>query len=152
MIAIEPARIEDAAEILALQRLAYVREARIYGDFTIPPLAQTLEELSAEFASKVFLKALEGGDLVGCVRGHARSGTAYLERLMVHPSHQGRGIGTQLVRAFEQCFPGATRFELFTGHKSAANIVLYRRLGYMPLRQERVNPGLELVYLEKLVT
>ena len=66
MTAIERATPADAAEILSLQRLAYVREARIYGDFTIPPLAQTLEELSAEFASKVFLKALEGGDLVGC--------------------------------------------------------------------------------------
>jgi hypothetical protein len=40
----------------------------------------------------------------------------------------------------------------FKGHKSAANIVLYRRLGYRPLRTERVNTGLELVYLEKLVT
>ncbi len=71
---------------------------------------------------------------------------------MVHPSRQGRGIGTLLVRALEQSFPGVNRFELFTGHKSAANIVLYRRLGYIPLREERVNPGLRLVYLEKRVT
>lgn len=35
----------DAAAILALQKLAYQSEARLYNDFSIPPLLQTLEEL-----------------------------------------------------------------------------------------------------------
>ena len=39
---IEPAMIEDAAEILALQKLAYRSEAEIYNDFSIQPLLQTL--------------------------------------------------------------------------------------------------------------
>jgi hypothetical protein len=46
---IEPATIQDADAILALQKLAYQSEAAIYADYTIPPLTQTLEELKAEF-------------------------------------------------------------------------------------------------------
>jgi hypothetical protein len=41
-IIVELASIEDAEEILALQKLAYVSEAEIIDDFTIPPLHQTL--------------------------------------------------------------------------------------------------------------
>ena len=42
---IEQASAEDAAEILALQKLAYRSEAELYDDYTIPPLTQTLEEM-----------------------------------------------------------------------------------------------------------
>jgi len=63
-IQIERANLEDAAEILALQKLAYLSEARIYDDFTIPPLLQTLEETVAEFDTQVFLN--------GCSRAEIR--------------------------------------------------------------------------------
>ena len=43
---IEQATTNDAAEILALQKLAYVSEAEIYDDFGIQPLTQTVETLS----------------------------------------------------------------------------------------------------------
>jgi len=149
-VTIEPAKPEDAAVILALQKHAYLSEAKIYDDYSIPPLVQTLEEISAEFHSKLFLKAIESGKLVGSVRGHCREDSAYLERLIVHPSHQGRGVGSLLARSFEALFPGARRFELFTGHRSERNIAFYRHLGYLPFRRDRVHPGLELVYLEKV--
>ena len=48
-MSIEQAMIDDAQEILALQKLAYQSEAEIYNDFTIPPLHQTLDEIKAEF-------------------------------------------------------------------------------------------------------
>ncbi len=147
---IEPAKPEDAAEVLALQKLAYLSEAAIYDDHSIPPLVQTLEEISAELRSKLFLKAVEDGTLVGSVRGYCHERIAYLERLIVHPAHQGRGLGSLLARTFEASFPEARRFELFTGHKSERNLTLYRRLGYVPFRRDRVHPGLELVYLEKM--
>jgi hypothetical protein len=46
---IERASVEDAQEILALQRLAYQSEAEIYDDYSIPPLTQTLEAIRADF-------------------------------------------------------------------------------------------------------
>ncbi len=106
----------DAEAILAIQKLAYVSEARIYGDFGIPPLTQNLEELREEFARKAVLKAAVGERLVGSVRGHLNGETCRVERLSVHPDYQGRGIGSALMRRLEQVFPEARRMELFTGH------------------------------------
>jgi GNAT superfamily N-acetyltransferase len=151
MVTIQPAGIEDASNILALQRLAYQSEATIYDDQSIPPLVQTLTDIAGEFRSKLFLKAVEDGALVGSVRGYALDDAAFLGRLVVDPSCQKRGVGTLLVSAFEDSFPDVHRFELFTGHKSERNIAFYRRLGYVPFRRERVHPGLELVYMEKVV-
>ena len=45
-IAIEQATIQDAAEILRLQKRAFRIEAERYNDNTLPPLLQTLEDLS----------------------------------------------------------------------------------------------------------
>jgi hypothetical protein len=57
----------DAGDILALQRLAYQSEARLYGDWDIPPLTQTLAELRAEFATLLVLKAVPGTSGSGIV-------------------------------------------------------------------------------------
>ena len=38
---VKRASFEDAKEILDLQKLAYVSEAEIYNDYSIPPLTQT---------------------------------------------------------------------------------------------------------------
>ena len=46
------ASLEDAAEILALQKLAYQVEGVLYRDFNIPPLTQTLAELKHDFTTK----------------------------------------------------------------------------------------------------
>ena len=47
-IHIARACLSDAAEILSLQRLAYQSEARLYGDWSLPPLIQSLPELIEE--------------------------------------------------------------------------------------------------------
>jgi ribosomal protein S18 acetylase RimI-like enzyme len=147
--AIEPATPSDAAALLALQKLAYQSEAVLYGDDQIPPLTQTLRELEDEFARSEILKMTHRGQIIGSVRGQLRGGTAHIGRLMVHPGFQQRGWGSRLVAAMEARFPAAVRFELFTGHRSADNLRLYRRLGYADCRVEPVHPGLSMVFLEK---
>lgn len=145
---IAPAERADAAEILALQRLAYQGEALLYGD-DIPPLRQTLAGLEAEFDDGVILKAASGGRILGSVRLRRRGASAEIGRLIVHPSAQRRGLGGRLMAAIESAAPEAAPFELFTGDRSDGNLRLYRRLGYREFRRDRVRPGLTLVFLEK---
>jgi ribosomal protein S18 acetylase RimI-like enzyme len=147
---IEPATVADAADILALQKLAYLSEAELYNDFTIPPLMQTFDEIAAEFALRVFLKVVDEGEIIGSVQGFQVGGTCHVGRLMVHPEQQGEGIGTRLMAAIETAFADVERFELFTGHKSVANIRLYERLGYRLFRTETVTTELSLLFMEKL--
>ncbi len=145
------ASVEDATDILAAQRLAYQSEAEIYDDFAIPPLLETVEELRSQFAGKAFLKAVEGGRLVGSVRAFQEGSTVRVERLIVRPECQGRGIGTRLLLEIESQFPGAGRLELFTGHRSVRNLHLYEKLGYRVFKQHPVHDRLTLVFLEKNV-
>ena len=147
----EQAKIGDAEEILALQKLAYKSEAEIYDDYTIPPLTQSIKEIEGEFEDHTFLKALgDDGRIIGSVRACVKEGTCFVGRLIVHPDFQNRGIGTSLMKEIEGCFGDAKRFELFTGHLSERNIYLYRKLGYREFKREKVHENLELVYMEKI--
>jgi ribosomal protein S18 acetylase RimI-like enzyme len=139
----------DAQEILDLQKLAYQSEAALYQDYSIAPLIQTLSEITAEFHSRHFLKAVTEGSIRGSVRAHLEDGTCYIGRLIVHPAYQNLGLGTQLMSTIEGCFPDAQRYELFTGHLSERNLSLYRQLGYVPIRREPVPEKITLVFLEK---
>jgi GNAT superfamily N-acetyltransferase len=146
---IAPAHVENAPEILALQRLAYQSEAAVYDNFTLPPLTETLEALTARFGDRKFLKAIDEGRIVGSVRGFQEGTTLFVERLIVHPEQRRRGLGTALLGRIESLFPAARRFELFTGHKSLSNLRLYERLGYREFRREAANEKVVLVYLAK---
>lgn len=50
-ITIIKATKKDAEEILKLQKLAYISEAKIYNDYSIPPLTQTLPEVIDELTN-----------------------------------------------------------------------------------------------------
>ena len=139
----------DAPEILALQKTAFQSEAEIYGDDNLPPLQQTLDELRNDFDRMTFIKATINGKVIGAVHGHTADGTARVERLVVHPYFQHRGIGRHLMEEVEKTFPDVKRFEVFTGEKSERNLNLYRKLGYQPFKTEPASPAVNLVYLQK---
>lgn len=145
---IAPATIENAEEILVLQRLAYESEAAIYGT-ALPPMADSLEMMTARFLDRRFLKAVERDRIVGSVRGYQDGVTCHVERLIVHPEYRRRGLGTALLSRIENAFPSARRFELFTGDRSVDNLRLYERRGYRPFRRERLADRVMLVFLEK---
>jgi ribosomal protein S18 acetylase RimI-like enzyme len=148
-VIIERAHETDIPAILALQKLAFVTEAELYNDHSIPPLTQTEESLRAEFARAVFLKAVEAGELVGSVRGWCSYGTCHVARLAVHPEHRRRGFATALMTAIESVFVEANRFELFTGERSEANLRMYRGLGYSEFKRERLSDSVSVVFMEK---
>lgn len=149
MIEIIPATLDDAQNILTLQHLAYQTEAAIYDDDTLSPLLDALDNVTACFENRQFLKAVADDRIVGSVRAFQEGETCFVERLIVHPDLRRQGIGTALLRRIETLFPTARRFELFTGHKSESNIRLYERLGYRAYRQEPVNQKVSLVFMEK---
>lgn len=146
---ITQADINDAEEILKLQKIAYQSEAKLYNDYTIPPLIQTLEEISEQFSNYTFLKAIQDGNIIGSVRAYVENSTCYIGRLIVQPDAQGRGIGTELMYEIERVFSECKRYELFTGDKSEKNIRFYERLGYQIFETERVSDKLTLVFMEK---
>ena len=146
---IKKAQKEDLEEILKLQYLAYQSEAKLFGNMDIPPLKQTIEEIYEEFQKGVILKVVDdGGVIIGSVRAYRDGRTVYIGKLIVHPSKQGQGIGTQLLFEMEKQYPHK-RYELFTSTKSERNIALYQKLGYKIFDEEQVTEELRFVYMEK---
>lgn len=143
------ARQADLPGILALQRRAFESEARLAGTFNILPLRQTLQELEQEWREGLVLKAVDAkGAIIGSVRARMVEETAYVGKLMVRPDLQGRGIGAFLLERLEKVC-SAPRLELFTSAQSLRNLHFYERAGYVRFKEEELQPGLRLVYLEK---
>jgi chorismate mutase/ribosomal protein S18 acetylase RimI-like enzyme len=140
----------DAAEIWELQKLAFYPQGVLYGDFTLPPLVQTLEGLILDFKTHAFLKATYEGKITGSVRGCAEGDTCHISRLIVHPDHQNKGIGKRLMRAIEEKFTDVRRYELFTGHKSEKNLALYKKLGYRAYKEKPQGNRVTLICMEKM--
>ena len=153
---IRPARPDDAEQILGLQRAAYRIEAERYGDVTLPPLAETLDDLMAMFDTHTILVARRASSvaadpMVGTVRARLVGDTAHVARLAVRPAPQGHGIGRRLLVAIERAVAPVDRYELFTGHRSERNLRLYARAGYRRMRTVRESDRVSLIFLEKVV-
>ena len=144
------AKKEDLQKILDLQYLAYQSEARLFDNQDIPPLKQTLVDVEEEYQKGIILKALdEDKTIIGSVRAFCDDDTVYIGKLMVHPSKQGQGIGTQLLLEMEKQYP-KQRYELFTSTRSEKNIALDKKLGYKIFDEKQVTDELRFVYMEKV--
>ena len=150
MLRIEKALENDLVEILDLQKNAFISEAKINNDYTIPPLTQTLESIVNEFENSVFLKATIDNKIVGSVRAYERDGICNIGRLIVHPNFENRGIGTKLMVSIEELFKNCNKYEVFTGEKSNKNLYLYNKLGYKEFKRSKISDKLTIVYLEKV--
>lgn len=150
-VAVRGIRVEDAGEVLTLQRAAFVQEALIYGTPDMPPLTQTLDELVHELRENLGCVAHVGPRMVGAVRARRDRGLLLIGRLVIAPDVQGAGIGTRLLAAVEERGrdAGASEAELFTGSLSEANLRLYRREGYAETQRVEGDDGIDQVFLRK---
>ena len=140
---------EDFAEIFEIQKKAFHSEAEPYQNFNIQPLTQTLEEMQEECKEKVVLKAVVGEKIVGSIRANAYEEGCWLNKLIVLPDYQKRGIGERLLREIETYFPEARKFTLGTGANSESNIRLYQKVGYQIVNTTTFDGGIEAVMMEK---
>ena len=147
---------EHAGEVLTLQRAAYVTEAQAHRDVDLPPLWQSLSELTAELSDPEVLAAGwrdEDGRLVAVVRVRVRRSAptvADIGRLTVVPDRQGQRLGSSLLTAVERQLPASvTELRLFTGERSEGNLRLYELLGYRETHREATPAGYSLVHFTK---
>ncbi|WP_084077182.1 GNAT family N-acetyltransferase [Demequina sp. NBRC 110057] len=144
---------DHAGELLTVRRAAFVTEAQLYGDPSIPALTQTLEELIVDLESDevITLGAWEGHRLIGSIRVGLEDDKATIGRLAVVPDKQGHGVGTQLLFAVLGYLPESTReVWVFTGQNSKHNIAMYNKAGYEH-QFDQVNGDLTYAYLRKVL-
>lgn len=140
---------DDLEAILALQYAAYASEAKLLNNDKIPPLTQTRADLEIELQTATFLKLTDAqGKIIASIRAHQSNDSVLIGKLIVHPSMQGKGIGTQLLQEVEKIV-GGKRYELFTSSKSIKNIRLYEKVGYSKFKEEILSEDVCLIYLQK---
>ncbi len=145
----------DVEEMLRGQRLAFREQGQLYGDWSIPPLTETVQDvLAALEGGAVALKAVVDGRIIGGVRGKLVGSTAHIGRLFVLPQAQRGGVARRLMAAIEEALSPCGNYELFTGERSHGNLALYGRQGYaLTGRAETAQPAggapYRLVWLEK---
>lgn len=150
-ITVRPIRVEDAGQVLTLQRAAFVTEALIYDDPDMGPLTQTLEALEFELHDNLGYVAEIRGRVVGAARAVTSDSLLLVGRIAVAPDQQGAGIGPQLLEAMEKrgVERGCREAELFTGSLSAENLALYKKLGYRESERVAQSDGTAQIFLRK---
>ncbi|HEY5540501.1 MAG TPA: GNAT family N-acetyltransferase [Coriobacteriia bacterium] len=148
-ITIRRATREESPAVAAVIRDGFATVAADVGR-DIPPLHETAADVEATFdAGDAVLVAEIGGRIVGTVRGESlQGGSVMVRRLAVVPDARRRGLARALLRALEDAYPDACRFELFTGAMASGPIALYKSLGYR-LIEPREDMGFPLVWFEK---
>ena len=141
----------DFPEILAIQKKAFLSEAEFYQNFNIQPMTQTLEEMKTECLEKIVLKAIVDGQIVGSIRANTTDNICMVNKLVVLPEFQKRGIGKKLLLEIETYFTDVDKFKLQTGAFSKTNIGLYTKTGYQIVGRSMFEGGVEAVVMEKVV-
>ena len=127
---------DDLKLILQLQREAFYQVAVAENNFEIKPMLQTYEQICEDYEKKLFLKYVVDGEIVGSVRAFINENTeCEIGRLIVKPKFQGKGIGSELMKAIESECADATVFSVFTSKSSEPTIRLYKKLGYSVVRE-----------------
>ena len=105
---------------------------------------------------KFLVSRLRGNDvdditIVGSVRAYVKNDTCYINRLVVLPDYQNKGIGKALMSEIEKRFKDSIqRYELFTGSRDPRNLYIYDQLGYKTFKTEKHNDEISFVYMEKI--
>jgi tRNA (guanine37-N1)-methyltransferase len=126
-----PAAPGDAGELLTLQRACWAGAAEA-GSAEV--LVETLETVQESLARWRTLVLRASGRLVGSVRARLEDEDWLVDRVMVAPDLQRRGLGRWLLQtALEEAPAAATRGRADVPASAAVALRLCRRVGLRPL-------------------
>ena len=146
----EPVSLGQATPAHTLEMMSWfpsLESCRVWGgpEFRFPFTAESFRaDCHLELPSSALLDA--GGTLCGFGQYYLRAGRCHLARLVIAPTHRGRGLGTRLIELLAhagQVALGVNQCSLFVSAANTAALALYQRLGFTPA-QYPGDPGLPL--------
>lgn len=144
---VRPARPGDAAVAQSIAEAAYGPYVPLIGRKPIPMLADFDAQISQGI---VHVAVDDNGDVAGFVVFYPKDGVMLLENVAVSPEAAGMGMGRALIAACEAEAQrlGLPAVVLYTNAKMAANLEIYRHLGFVEI-DRRHEHGFDRVYYEK---
>ncbi len=147
-LALRPATPEDAGRIRDLVRAAYAR--------WVPVIGREPRPMTADYDAAVRSHDIDllhaGNDLLAVLEMILQPDHLWIENLAVAPDRQGQGLGRRLLAHAEHkaAALGLTELRLLTNGAFAANIALYRSVGFSIDRTEPFLGG-TTVYMSKRI-
>ncbi|MBT2684152.1 bifunctional NUDIX hydrolase family protein/GNAT family N-acetyltransferase [Bacillus sp. ISL-37] len=130
-IALKKASVDDADELLALQKEVFMPLYKKYNDHETSPVTQTMERFSARFERGEYFKILFEGELAGSVFVYEKSpGLMRLHIINILEKHHNNGIAQEVMKRLELMYPEADVWELDTILTEKRNCYLYEKMGY----------------------
>jgi ribosomal protein S18 acetylase RimI-like enzyme len=126
-VKISKAAFSDLDSVLQLQKMAFFSEAERNKNENS---AQSFDSIKNEFENYLFLKAEYEEKIVGCVKAREKGEFCWIEKLVVVPQFQKKGIGSSLMSEIEKAFPDTRLYLLCTGTRTPENLEFYESLGY----------------------
>lgn len=152
MIRTRQATESDYPAVLKIQKLAFKPVAAKLKNKNIPPLTQTLEELTEECRRGICIVAEEDRKIIGSVRAQLTDGRALINRLVVHPDQQRRGAARALVQRIETILrQQVAEAVLFTDINDEITVPFYLSMGYEPYEERQQSEDLTFVYMKKTI-
>ncbi|WP_226678085.1 GNAT family N-acetyltransferase [Mesobacillus jeotgali] len=130
-ITLKKASVDDADELLALQKEVFMPLYKKYNDHETSPVTQTMERFSARFDRGDYYKILFEGTLAGSVFVYEKSpGLMRLHIINVLEKYHNKGIAQEAMKRLEIMYPEAEAWELDTILTEERNCYLYEKMGY----------------------
>ncbi|GAM15932.1 bifunctional NUDIX hydrolase family protein/GNAT family N-acetyltransferase [Mesobacillus selenatarsenatis] len=150
-IALKKASVDDADELLALQKEVFMPLYKKYNDHETSPVTQTMERFSARFERGDFFKILFEGVLAGTVHVYEKSpGLMRLHIINILEEYHNNGIAQEVMKMLELMYPEADAWELDTILTEERNCYLYEKMGYKRTGEvKEINKDLTLIRYRK---
>lgn len=138
----------DASEIRDLTLAAYAK--------WVPVIGREPKPMTADYAEAIRRHRFDllhvDGKLAALIETSHDPDRLFIVNIAVLPRFQGRGLGRRLLAHAEQlaAASGCSEIGLYTNKLFAANVRLYRQLGYEVDREEEVEVG-TIVHMKKPV-
>lgn len=144
--AIRKALESDAAAMQRCVDGAYRHYVQRMGKLPGPMLEDYAEVVRQHMA----FVAEDGGEVVGVLVLMRKDSGMLLDNIAVHPGHQGRGLGRQLLdfAESESRKLGCEYLDLYSNEHMTESIALYKARGYVETGR-RTELGYERVYMRK---
>jgi ribosomal protein S18 acetylase RimI-like enzyme len=137
---------QDAAAVRALTRAAYAKWVAVIGREPLPMAVDYDRAVRDHLIDLLY----HDGELIALIEMIAEVDHLLIESVAVAPEHQGRGYGRRLMAHAERlaAASGHAETRLYTNQLFAANVRLYRQLGYQVTREEAFKGGV-VVHMSK---
>lgn len=138
-LSLRRADVNDAEELLALQKNVFKQIYEIYQDHETSPVNQTMERFLRRFEIGDYYKIIYQNTLVGSVFVYEKQpGKMVLHIINILEEYQGKGIAQKVMKRLEGMYPQAESWQLDTILTEKRNCYLYEKMGYVQNGELRV--------------